>query len=174
MTLQEFFDMLGENPVYVLFFFFMLPFTALLAGWLGKGEGHISPWKYLYSALIYLACVPGIFAVTLSIYFFLFERRSILDTNLYTQVLPIVSMVLTLFLIRKNVNLDRIPGFDKIGGLITMISATLAIMWFVDRTHIYAITFLPFHVVLLIFAGLLLLIRFGWSRFFGRSSSAGR
>ncbi len=168
MTLQEFFDLLGQNPAYVLFFYFMLPFTALLAGWLAKGEGHLSPWKYLYSTLIYLACVPGIFAVTLSIYFFLFERRSILDTNIYTQILPIISMVLTLFIIRKNVNLDKVPGFDKLSGLIIMIAATLGIMWFVDRTRIYAITFLPFQVVFLIFAGLLLIIRFGWSQFFGR------
>ena len=168
MTLQEFFTLLGQNPAYVLFFFFMLPFTALLAGWLAKGEGHLSPWKYLYSTLIYLACVPGIFAVTLSIYFFLFERRSVMDTDIFTQVLPILSMVLTLLIIRKNVNLDRVPGFDKLSGLIIMISATLCIMWFVDRTRIYVITFLPFYVVLLIFAGLLLVIRFGWAQFFGK------
>ncbi len=172
MTLQALFDLLGQNPVYIIFFFFMLPFTALLAAWLAKGEGHLSPWKYLYSALIYLACVPGIFAVTLSIYFFLFERRSIMDTNVYTQILPIVSMVITLLLIRKNVSLDDVPGFDKLSGLILMIAATLAIMWFVDRTRIYVISFLPFHVALLIFVGLLLLIRFGWSRFFGPSKSA--
>ncbi len=172
MTLQECFDLLGQNPAYVLFFFFMVPFTALLSGWLAKGEGHLSPWKYLYSMLIYLASVPGIFAVSLSIYFFLFERRSILDTNIYTQVLPILSMIFTLFIIRKNVSLDDIPGFDKLSGLILMISATLAIMWFVDRTHIYVISFLPFHVALLIFAGLLLLIRFGWTQFFGKTGKA--
>lgn len=170
MTLQEFFDLLGQNPAYVLFFYFMVPFTALLAGWIAKGEGHLSPWKYLYAVLIYLACVPGIFAVTLNIYFFLFERRSVLDANIYTQILPIISMIFTLFIVRKNVNLDRVPGFDKLSGLITMISATLAIMWFVDRTRIYAITFLPFPVVILLFAGLLLLIRYGWAGFFGKAA----
>ncbi len=172
MTLQELFDLLGRNPAYVIFFFVMLPFTALLSGWIAKGEGHLSPWKYLYATLIYLACVPGIFAVTLSIYFFLFERRSILDTNVYTQLLPVISMVLTLFIVRKNVNMDNVPGFDKLSGLIMMISATLAVMWFVDRTRIYVISFLPFHVALLIFAGLLLIIRFGWSKFFGKPQRA--
>ena len=48
-----------------------------------------------------------------------------------------------------------------------MISATLAIMWFVDRTHIYVISYLPFPVALGIFLALLLLIRLGWARFFG-------
>ena len=70
MTLQEFFRLLGENPSYVLMYFGLIPITALLAGILGKGEGEISPWKYLYSTLIYLVCVPGIFALTLNIYLF--------------------------------------------------------------------------------------------------------
>lgn len=170
MTLREFFDLLAENHVYVIFYFFIIPFAAWLAGLLGKNEGHISPWKYLYSALIYLVCVPGIFAVTLDIYLFLFEKRSIFDTDIYTQILPIVSMIATLMIIRRNVDFDAIPGFEKLSGLMTMISATLIIMWFVDRTHIVVFSYLRFEVVVLIFIGLLLVIRFGWSRFFSKSA----
>ena len=166
MTLQELFNLIAASPAYVIFYFAIIPFAALLAGLLSKSEGHIAPWNILYSVLIYAVCIPGIFAVTLSVYFFLFERKSILQTDLYTQVLPIVSMVATLLIIRKNVDFDYIPGFDKISGLITMIAATLGIMWFIDRTHIYAITYLRFEVVLLIFFALLLLIRFGWSKLF--------
>jgi len=168
MTLKQLFDLISENPAYILFYFAIIPFAALLANVLGKGEGHLSPWKYLYSILIYAVCVPGIFAVTLSIYFFLFEKRSVLDTDVYIQLLPIISMVLTLLVIRRNVDFDYIPGFDKLSGLMMMIAATLGIMWFVDRTHIYAITYLPFQVVLLIFIILLVVIRFGWSRIFGK------
>lgn len=166
MTLQELFNLIAASPAYVIFYFAIIPFAALLAGLLSKSEGHIAPWNILYSVLIYAVCIPGIFAVTLSVYFFLFERKSILQTDLYTQVLPIVSMVATLLIIRKNVDFDYIPGFDKISGLITMIAATLGIMWFIDRTHIYAIAYLRFEVVLFIFFALLLLIRFGWSKLF--------
>ncbi len=170
MTLRELFDLVGNNPLYILFYFAIIPFAALLANVLGKGEGNLSPWKYLYSILIYAVCVPGIFAVTLSIYYFLFEKRSILDTDVYIQILPIVSMVLTLLIIRRNADFDYIPGFDKLSGLMMMIAATLGIMWFVDRTRIYAITYLRFEVVLLIFFALLLVIRFGWSRIFARKT----
>ena len=104
---------------------------------MGKGEGHLTPWKYLYSALVYLVCVPGIFSVTLDVYMFLFEKRSILQTDIYTQILPILSMVITLFIIKRNVNLDAIPGFGKLSGLIMMITATLLIMWGLDRTHFW-------------------------------------
>ena len=166
MTLADLFQKIADNPSYIIFYFSILPLTALLAGWLGKGEGHISPWKYLYSTLIYLVSVPGIFAVTLSVYFFLFERRSIMQTDVLVQILPIASMIITLLVIRRNVNLDYIPGFDKLSGLITMISAALALMWIIDRTHILAITVIPFPIVILIFAALLFLIRFGWKRLF--------
>jgi hypothetical protein len=164
MTLQEFFNLLAEHPAWIIAYFLLIPFTALLAGILGKGEGHLDPWKYLYSALIYLVCVPGIFAVTLSVYVFVFERRSIFQTDIYTQILPVLSMIGTLLLIRRNVDLDLIPGFDKITGLIMMITATFALMWVLDKTHIWVVSFLPFWQGILIFIGLLLVIRWGWSR----------
>lgn len=164
MTLEEFFQLLAGNPVWILAYFILIPFTAFLAGILGRGEGHLDPWKYLYSTLIYLVCVPGIFAVTLSVYVFVFERRSIFQTDIYTQILPIISMIATLLLIRRNVDLDRIPGFDKISGLILMIFAVFAIFWVLDKTHILVISYLPFWQGILIFIGLLAVVRWGWSR----------
>lgn len=174
MTLRSFIEMLGNNPFYLLLYFVLVPFTALLAGFFGKGEGHLSPWKYLYSILIYLACIPGVFAIAFSVYLFLFERRSIFDTDLYVQIVPIVSMFITIFNIRSNVNFDAIPGFNKISGLIMMIAATLIFMWLIDRTHIYAFSYIPFYQLILIFIGLFLVIRFGLSSFFGGNSSEAR
>ena len=167
MTLRESFQLLAEHPEYIIFYFAIIPIMAFLAGILGKGEGHLSPWRYLYSALIYFVCVPGIFSITLSVYNFLFERRSIMEADVFAQVLPIISMVVTLLLIRRNVNLDYIPGFDKLSGLVTVISAALIIMWFVDHTRIIVFSYLPFQYVVLIFIGLLLIIRYGWSKAFG-------
>lgn len=164
MTLGDFFQTVSDEPVYVIFYFTIIPFTALLSGWLAKGEGEESPWKYLYSTLLYMVCVPGIFAVTLDIYLFLFERRSILDMNLLTQVLPILSMIVTILIVRNNVDVKAIPGFDKLSGLVMMISAALIIMWFIDRMRILVFSYMPIQYVLLLFAGLLLMVRFGWSR----------
>ncbi|MBP7821401.1 MAG: hypothetical protein KA010_00665 [Saprospiraceae bacterium] len=167
MTLQEFFNLLGEHPSYLLLFFGLIPFTALLVLLIARGEGHLNPWPVLYSALIYLVSVPALFSISLSIYFFIFERRSILETDMLTQILPVVSMFLTLFLIRRNVSFDYIPGFDKLSGLVTMIAAVLAVMWLLDKTHLYVISYLPFYQVLIIFVLMLLLVRFGWSKLFG-------
>jgi hypothetical protein len=167
MTLGEFFELCGRNPMLVLAYFILIPLVALLALLFSKGEGHLSPWKYLYSVLIYMVCIPGIFAVTLSVYLFLFERRSIMDTNMYTQVLPILSMIVTIILIRKQVSLDVVPGFGKLSGLITIISVLMIVMWIIDKTRIYSITFMPFYVVVLILVVGFLLIRAGFRRMAG-------
>jgi hypothetical protein len=164
MTLQEFFNWLALHPGWLLFYFFMIPLAAALSGWIGKGEGHLSPWKFFYAALIYLVAIPGIFAVFLNIYLFLFERRSVLETDVFTQILPIFSMIGSIIIIRNNVSLDLVPGFGKLSGLFTLISVILIILFFIDRTHILAITYVRFEVVLLIFAALLLLARWSFKR----------
>jgi len=170
MTLQDFFDLLSANPAVLLFYFIAVPLTAFLAYIFGKNDGHLVPWKYLYSFLIYAACLPGIFSISLNVYLFLFERQSVLDANIYTQILPIIVMGFTLWFISKNVDLDLIPGFDKVGGLMMMIAGILALMWMLDKTRIFAITILPFWVVILIVVGLLVVARFGFKNFFSSTT----
>jgi hypothetical protein len=167
MTLGQFFNVISEQPSIVLFYFFALPFTAFLATIFGKDEGHMTPWRYLYSGLIYFACIPGIFAITLSAYLFLFERTSIMDTNVYTQILPILCMMITLWLIRKNVNLKDVPGFDKISSLVFVITILISLMWILEKTNIFVFTFMPFYQFILFFIGFLVVIRIGWNRMIG-------
>ena len=76
-------------------------------------------------------------------------------------------MTATLLIIRKNVDLDWIPGFDRLSGLIAMIFAAMVIMWLVDKTHLVVFSYLRFEYVLVIFLLLFLVIRFSWSRFMG-------
>ncbi len=168
MTLRAFFDYLGENPLVLLSYFALIPFTAFLAGMLGRGEGDQSPWKYLYTVLIYGVCIPGIFAVALSVYFFLFERGSIMNANVLIQVLPIVSMVLTLAIIRQNVSFDAVPGFEKISSLMLMIGAVFVLMYLLDRTHLIAFVNVPVQYLVLIVVGLLLAFRYGFRQLIAR------
>ncbi len=166
MTLQELFDAIGNNPSYVIGFYLLIIISAFLGGFMGKNEGHLSPWKYFYSALVYLVCIPGIFAISLNIYMFLFDRGKVLETDVLMQILPVLSMIVTLLIIKNNVALDQIPGFKNVSGLMIMIFAVFALMWGLDRTRIFVVAFvnIPFYFIALIFIGLLLAVRFGWSR----------
>ena len=90
MTLQDLFDSMASNPTPVLIYFIMLPVTAFIISIMTKkDEGYESPWKYLYSALIYLVCLPGIFAITMCIYHLLIDGRSFLQLNVLAYFLPI-------------------------------------------------------------------------------------
>jgi len=164
MTLGDFFELCSNNPAFVIFYFAAVPLSAFLALLLSRGRGGESPWKYLYAVLIYLACIPGIFALTLNAYLFLFENMRIMDTNIYTQILPVVSMILTIWLIAKSTSLDNVPGFDRLSGFLTLIAVILILMWILDKTRILTFTYIPFVYVVLILAGLLLTARWGLHR----------
>jgi hypothetical protein len=167
MTLGEFFTMLTAHPEVLVAFYLVVPLTAALAGFLGQGQGHRSPWRWLYAALVYMTAVPGMFALVLSIYIWLFERGSILDTDLLLQVLPLLSMILTFWLVRRNTPLRGVPGFGRLSGLLMMIFVVLTLMWVADKTRIIAFTFFPLVSVILILAGLLMVFRLGWARWLG-------
>jgi hypothetical protein len=165
MTLRELFDYLSLHPAGVISFFLVLPMAALLAGWMGRGEAHESPWKYFYSALVFLCCIPGIFAAALAVYLFLFERSgSIFNLNLLTQVLPVVSMIATLALVRRNASFGQIPGFNRLSDLVLMILAVFVLMFLIDRTRIVAWVNIPFYWLFAIVAAMLIFIRFGLKR----------
>jgi multisubunit Na+/H+ antiporter MnhF subunit len=167
MTLEQLFQAFSNNPNLPQLIFLGLPALSGLAYFFAKGEAHKSPWPYFYSALVFLSCIPGIFALTLNFYFFLFERQSVMHANIYTQILPILSMFVTLWLIRKNTSFDQIPGFDKIGNLIFMLLIVMSLLWILEKTHIIVFTSLPFYQFVLIFVAGLILIRFGLKRMFG-------
>ncbi len=167
MTLQELFDYFADHPKIMLGFFILIPVLALVAGALDKDQGHYLPWNYIYAVLIYLVAIPGIFAITLNIYMFLFEKRNIMATDIYTQVAPIVSMFITLWIIRKNVILEYIPGFDRLSGLMMLIAAALAIMWLVDRFKVIAFTQVRFQYVILFLLALIFVLRYGMRSVFG-------
>ena len=166
MTLQEFFEACAAEPTIPIFFFVALPLTALLASIFGKGEGHLSPWKYLYAVLIYLAFIPGLFAVTLNMYLFLFERQSVFEMDIVLQIVPILVMFLTFWLIKRNVAMNQIPGFGNLTGLVLMLMIFLGTLWILDRTHIFVISILPFQTFVLIFIVLLIAFRWGWKKLF--------
>lgn len=168
MTLRDIFDHVSANPSALIWFLLCIPLlTFIVSIWQDPNTPpQQSQTRYIYAVLAYTAAIPGIFAFTLNLYTFLFERQSIWTMNLVTQVLPIITMVVTLILIKRNVPFEYVPAFGKLSGFITLIFATMGIMWFVDRLRIYAITYVPFQYIAIGFIGMLLLIRFGWKKMF--------
>jgi hypothetical protein len=87
-----------------------------------------------------------------------------MQTDIYIQVLPIIVMVVTIFFIRRNVDLSLIPGFDKISGLWFFLFATMFLMWMLEKFRFVVFSYLPFQYLLGIFSILFTLIYFGWKK----------
>lgn len=168
MTLGQFLSTVSSHPEISIFYFAALPLTAFLSNIFSKGESHLAPWKYLYSGLVYFASIPGIFAITLNAYLFLFERQSVMDTNLFTQVFPVLCMMFTLWLISRNISLNVVPGFGKLGSLIVIITALISIMWIMEKTRIIVFSYMPFFQFVFLFIVFLVFIRWSWTRLFSR------
>ncbi len=166
MTLGEFIAWIGSAPQYIIGYFLIVPVLAALMWYIAKDEGDVDPWRYMYSVLIYAVCIPGVSAIAFNLYLFAFQRQDVFATDVLTQILPIISMVLTLWLVRKNVAFEYIPGFDKISQLITIIASVLLILWLGDKVRIYTLSIVPLWVFLALFVGLILLIRYAWARLF--------
>lgn len=163
MTLGEFFNHLSDHPLYIMAYFLAIPLLALWTGWVDGEKGHAAPWRHFYGVLVYAVCIPGIFSIALSIYMFLFERGgSILNTNLLTQVVPVISMILTLSMIRRNISWEEVPGAGRLSSLMTVIAAVFGLMYLLQRMHLVAFVAVPVQYLLLIVVGLILAARFAF------------
>ncbi|TLV03083.1 hypothetical protein [Dyadobacter luticola] len=166
MTLSQLFNAISQNPWPTVIYFIILPLATWLIGIVANGSKDVKFWSLIYAIIVYAVCIPGIFAVTLNIYLFLFERQSIWQANIVLQYLPIISMAITLMLIKSKIPFSLIPGFGKLSGFLTLIAALIGVMWFFDRIHLVAFTYVPFSVILIGFILTLLAIRFAWSKLF--------
>ncbi len=161
MTLGDFIRSVSDDPLPATFYFLALPSLALLTNWIAGKEARQSPWKYFYSLLVYATCIPGIFAACLSVYLFLFQGGgSIFNVNLITQVLPILSMILTLSVIRQRVSFAYVPGFGKLSSLMLGLSVIFFLMYLLDRTRIIAFVYMPVQYLLLIIVGSLIVLHY--------------
>jgi hypothetical protein len=140
MTARELIHFADRHPFVLASAFVFAPLAAWLCGrWHGPGNGANSPWKYCYSVLIYLTCVPGMFAGVLTGYALFFTKENLLDVSVVVYLLPILSMIVTLALIRKNVSFEAVPGFDRLSGLLVMIACSFAIALAIQKTRIWLV-----------------------------------
>ena len=81
--------------------------------------------------------MPGLFAAVVTAYTLFFTSANLLEVNALVYLLPVVSMVVTLILLGKNVDLDAVPGFHRLSGLMTLIGVSFAIALAVSKTRVW-------------------------------------
>lgn len=152
MTLNELIAEISQHCWALLATFIALPLTALVAGFchrrpLRRADRPRKFLAYFYSVLVYVAAVPGMFAAVITAYTVFFARANLMEVDFFVYVLPILSMVVTLILVRKNIEFDAVPGFDRLTGMMIIIGLSFAIalalyqmrLWLVFGSSIFTL-----------------------------------
>ena len=138
MTIQELLQHAGRYPWALLGVFVSVPVVTWVVGRLHRRErGGATPWKYIYATLVYISCVPGLFAAVVTGYMLFFTSANLLEVNALVYLLPAASMVVTLILLGKNVDFDAVPGFHRLSGLMTLIGVSFAIALAISKTRLW-------------------------------------
>jgi hypothetical protein len=175
MTIRELTQWFGAHPWILLAVFVALPVAAwCLRPLHGPANGGVAPWKYAYSVLVYLACVPGMFSSVLTAYALFFRNENLLDANLLVYVLPIVSMILTLVFVSKNVGFDAVPGFDRLSGLMITIACSFGLALAVHKTRIFVGFFGSIDRLFLLAGAIFALLKWGSYMLFRRADEPAR
>ena len=174
MTVEQFLSTLDRYTPVILICLGALPVASLLLRLLhGRDGGGLSPWKYFYAVIIYLASVPGVVSPVLTLYSLLFIRANMLNLNVSYYYLPVLSMFITLIIIRKSVPFDAIPGFKKLYGLFSLILVSFLAVFILDRLRIFVF----FRGSILAFAGvwvaIFLVLTYATRLVFGRFKRKG-
>jgi hypothetical protein len=175
MTIRDLVDLAGRYPLVLTGAFLAPPLAAWLLGLMHpRGQGGLAPWKYFSAALVYVVCVPGMFSAVVTAYSLFFSRENLLDANLIVYFLPIVSMVATLILIRKNVAFDQVPGFDRLSGLMAMVGCSFVIALAIQKTNIFLFFGASIEKLFILAAGVFALMKWGAFMLFRRTDEAKR
>ena len=169
MTTRELIQLADRHPAALAAAFVVPPVVAWAVGRLHeRGGGGAAPWKYFYSALVYVACVPGMFAGVLTAYALFMSHENLLDVSPLIYFLPVISMVVTLVLVRKNVAFAEVPGFDRLSGLMIMVGCSFAAALAIQKTNIWIFFGGSIEKLFLLAGGIFALLKWGTYTLFRR------
>lgn len=164
MTIQDLLNYFSNTPNNVLGYFISIIILSLIGLLFVTPQNFKSPLNYLYGALVYAVTIPGIVITMLLLYSFFVLSTNLLQLNVITYFIPIVSMIISLIIINKTVPLSIIPGFGKLSGLITIIIITLIITYILQRMY-FGVFFIGRIQHLAIFFLLLLIgVKIAWNK----------
>ncbi len=167
MSIQDLFELVGNYPLFIMGFFVLPPLLAwLMARFDVSGEGPLTAWDYAYSVLIYLVGIPGTISMVLIGYSLFMVRQNLLEVDFLIYFLPVISMGLTFFMVGRDTDLDRLPGFGRLSGLMMLIGLTFLVLLIVFKMRILIGFFASIESLVVLGIVLFILLKFAAKKLF--------
>lgn len=166
MTLQDLLFEIDTHPWPVLAYFIGLPLLAWLGGRLhSPGWAYASPVRWLYTLVLYGTSVPGIIAaVALAD---TVAHGSLMQAGVFSVLLPLISMLATFGIVRRQADPDHVPGFRRMTAFMLLLVLTAAGVFLLMRTRIWIFFGGGIGTLLAAMAVLFLLLKWTFDRAFG-------
>ena len=169
MSVNELLERLDDYTGWAVCFFAALPLLALLVSFLYKRVMRRAFIESVFSAIIYLSTVPGVFACILIFYLLFFTRTNLLNVDIVFSFLPIISMGLVFGIIGKNANFDNLPGFGRLTGLMLLIAIVSGVTLAIYKLRIFVGFFASIEALVGIAVAVFVLFKVGLARLNGKS-----
>lgn len=135
MTIDDLIRAASQHAWIVLALFVAPPVLTASIGLVHRTpeRGAATPYRHLYCGIIYAVTFPGMLAAALTGYGIFFLRADLRTVPLLLYFLPIVSMTVTWALMRRQVDLDSVPGFQRLSALMLGMALCFGLAFAVNR-----------------------------------------
>ena len=169
MSANELLERLDDHTGWAICFFAMLPLLALFVSLLYKRAAKNAFIESVFSAIVYLSAIPGVFACILVFYMLFFTGTNLLNVDIVFSFLPVVSMGLVFGIIGKNANFDDLPGFGRLTGLMLLIAIVSCVTLAIYKLRIFVGFFASIEALVGIAVAVFVLFKVGLARLNGKS-----
>ncbi len=163
-TVEDAIRFVDNYPLYIGAFMGAPPLLALIVGFFYKPGYIVRPADYLYSILVYMVCIPGVFSCVLIAYTLFFTHGNLLRVSVWVYFMPVIAMIATLSIIKRKTTFKRLPGFDHLAGLMIVIGVTFVILLLIYKTRIFIGFFSSLFSLLLFGVFLFILLKIGFKK----------
>lgn len=171
MTVNEFLQYLIQFQLHIAAVLVGIPLFCALLNQTQTKATERKPIHYVYSAAIFATAIPGLFAAIIVFYSMFFIKANMLNSNVILHFLPIISMIATFLIVGRRVGFDILPGFQRLSGLMILLSIVCLVVFFLYRLRFMIGFFASIEQLLMIGAVLYVVFKIGLARIKGKSDT---
>lgn len=161
MTLADLYNWMAQNPMYILGYIGLVPF---FTGIIALFRSQANTVKAIISIFLYSISIPVLLNTMILLYLIIFENKSLMSLNFIFDILPIVSLIATIFIINKYYDISTLPWFGKLYGLFLMLGSLFVIMIILEKTRLIIFSMLPFKYIFFLFIIIMVAMRVAWKK----------